>query len=792
MTTSLVAATLTGLLVGHLDEGEPERWTPPRLEHYVEAIYPLDAIQAGAEGDVVLEIELDAEGRVTEAKVISAPHPSLGQAAREAALRFQFSPAHLGAVTAPSTVHYTYRFQLAPNAPQAAPDAPRVPAAPPPPQPTFETRVTAPAPTSAASAQAIRDRDLQLRLMRTPEDILRAVPGLVIAQHQGGGKADQLFLRGFDADHGTDVALFIDGVPINMPSHGHGQGYADLHFLIPETIDRLEVTKGPYFAEYGDFDTAGAVGLHTRHFFKESEASVTYGMFQTYRALGIGSFDDRPNGGWMAAEVYGTNGPFENREGLQRYNVFAKENLQLSPSTTLALLATAYGSQWSASGQIPERAVSAGVIDRLGAIDPSEGGQTQRQMLVANLESRMGSGKELDLTAYVVRYKLRLFNDFTFQLRDPINSDEIEQNDDRTYTGVHVRYHQASHLGEADFVTTFGASGRYDSNQASLYHDRQRVRLPDCFGTPQFCDKVFTGESNLAAYAQEDARLLPWLRIVAGVRADLFEFNVEDQAPTSSVPPATGVAQRSIVNPKLAAVFTPTHWWDLYLDAGGGFHSNDARSATTSGGDGALARAWGGEVGSRVNLWNQLDLAAALWFIYLSSEQVFNADTGGTSASDPTRRYGVDLEARWALYQRWLWVDLDLSLAHAAFTVDHGNGSAVALAPTRVITGGVTAVHPSGLRGRLALRHLGDRPATRDASLSAEGYTVLDLTAAYRRGPFEVTVTIENLTNTEWREAQFATVSRLAALNEGPAGVNDIHFTPGNPINIQATLAVYF
>ncbi|MFI5029018.1 MAG: TonB family protein, partial [Solirubrobacterales bacterium] len=450
-------AQIVRLAAAHLDEGEPQRWTPPKLEHFEAAPYPLDAIQAGAEGDVVLDLEVDAEGRVTEAKVVSAPFPSLGLAAREAALKFYFAPAHLGPVTAPATVHYTYRFQLAANAKEAAPDGPVTPGSPVASQPAFETRVSAPAPTSAASAEVIRDRDLELRIMRSPEDILRAVPGLVIAQHQGGGKADQIFLRGFDADHGTDVALFIDGVPINMPTHGHGQGFADLHFLIPETVDRLEVTKGPYFAEYGDFDTAGAVGLHTRHFFKDSELSVTYGMFQTYRALGIGSFDDRPNGGWMAAEVYGTNGPYESPEGLQRYNVFAKENLQLSASTSLALLATAYGSQLSASVQIPLRAVDEGLLDRFGAIDASEGGQTQRQMFAANFESRLASGKGLDLTAYVVRYQLRLFNDFTFQLRDPINGDEIEQNDFRVYTGINVRYHQLSHLGSADFVTTMGA-----------------------------------------------------------------------------------------------------------------------------------------------------------------------------------------------------------------------------------------------------------------------------------------------------------------------------------------------
>src|SRR6516165_3645639 len=310
-----------------------------------------------------------------------------------------------------------------PGSPEPPPDAqaPAEPSAAPSPgedHHVLETKVEAPAPTSSASAETIRDRDLVLRPHATPEDILRAVPGLVIAQHQGGGKADQLFLRGFDADHGTDVALFIDGVPINMPSHGHGQGFADLHFLIPEAIDRIDVTKGPYFAEYGDFDTAGAINLRTRRSFGESSVAATYGSFSSYRLLGIASPTFNEGLPWLAAEVAGTQGPFDSPENLQRYNVFVKETLALNASTVVSFLFSAYGSGWNASGQIPLRAVEAGQLSRFGSIDPSEGGQTQRQMIIASLEHRSENGDGVSLTAYVVRYSFRLFSDFTFQLRD--------------------------------------------------------------------------------------------------------------------------------------------------------------------------------------------------------------------------------------------------------------------------------------------------------------------------------------------------------------------------------------
>jgi outer membrane receptor protein involved in Fe transport len=673
------------------------------------------------------------------------------------------------------------------------PADPTSPSSPPEDHHVLETTIEAPAPTSAASAETIRDRDLVLRPHATPEDILRVVPGLVIAQHQGGGKADQLFLRGFDADHGTDVALFIDGVPINMPSHGHGQGFADLHFLIPEAVNQIDVTKGPYFPEYGDFDTAGAINLRTRRSFGENSLTASYGSFDSYRVLGIVSPKLSEGLPWLAAEVAGTNGPFQSPEGLQRYNLLGKETLALNASTTLSVLASAYGSQWSASGQIPMRAVESGQLDRFGSIDPTEGGQTQRQMLIATVEHK--GDESISVTAYAVRYRFRLFSDFTFQLRDPENFDEIEQNDARFYAGAQGRFRISRAWNGIRFVTTLGAQARYDEIHTELWHDKQRSRLSQCFEAgANPCNDAQITQSNLAAYFEEDVRPRPWLRIVAGARADLFEFNVSDQKPVGAEPadpPTTGVVQKSIVNPKLQVVIKPLSWWDIYLDGGGGFHSNDARGVIASRGSGALPRAWGGEVGTRLYLGN-VDLAAAAWYLHLQSEQVFSPDEDTTTPSDPTRRYGLDLEARWQILP-WLWVDADLSLAKARFTQDRGNGSAVALAPTRTAALGITALHPDGYKGRIGMRHVGSRPATQDESLTAQGYTIFDLSLGYRRSFWELGLVIENLFDQSWREAQFANESqlRIPPYNEsGP--VTDIHFTPGNPFNVRATLALYF
>ncbi len=669
----------------------------------------------------------------------------------------------------------------------------------------YQTTVEAPAPTSAASAESIRDRDLRLRPVATPEDILRVVPGLVIAQHQGGGKADQLFLRGFDADHGTDVALSVDGIPINLPSHAHGQGYADLHFLIPEVVDRVDVLKGPYFVEVGDFATAGAVNLRTRRSFAESSVQATVGSFQTWRVLGIGTTGDSATPTWLAADVGGTQGPFLAGEDLRRYTLFLRSTLRLSSSTQLVLLGSAYGSQWSASGQIPLRFVELPAsdpahLDRFGSIDPTEGGRTDRQMVALTLESRPSDTDQLTLGLYAVRYALTLFSDFTFQLQDLAHFDEIEQDDSRVYAGLSALYRGRAELGSLRSVTTVGVQARADWTTVGLWHVERRVRLSTCAPVGEVplnpCTLDDVVQSDLALFFQEDLRVSSWLRILLGLRGDHVSWSVADASPAARPGTPAGSVSRDIVNPKLRVVVTPVTGWDLYLDAGGGFHSNDARAVVASNGSGALPRAWGGELGTRLSLLQgRLDLAAALWAIHLQSELVFSADVGTTVPSDPTDRYGLDLEARLRLLP-WMWADLDVTVAHAAYTTDRGNGNAVALAPTFAGQAGLSVLHPAGWRGRLGARWVGSRPATTDPNgLRAEGYLVLELTVAYRWRFLEVGLAVENLLDAAWREAQFANRSYVAGRDPAPAagvGVEDIHFTPGVPIGIRGTVAVYF
>jgi outer membrane receptor protein involved in Fe transport len=668
--------------------------------------------------------------------------------------------------------------------------------------PEFETLVMARKPMTAASSLTVRDRDFLLRPHSRPADILMVTPGLFVGQHAGGGKANQYFLRGFDADHGTDVALSVDGIPVNLLSHGHGQGYADLHWLIPEVVERIEVNKGPYFAEYGDLATAGAINLVTRGSFQTSQLSLGGGMLGTYRGLVVASpeLDDwRP---FFAAEVYGTNGPFEHGERLKRYNLFSKISHDFGPNASWSLAFTSYGGGWRASGQIPLREVRAGRLDRWGSIDPSEGGNSQRHSVYTSYRLQPTEDSELSLLAYLAQYRLALYSNFTFFSADPLNGDMIEQDDVRTLSGLRGSYRFLERLGSVRLDTTLGLQMRNDSIENALYRAVRRERLTSVVDAQ-------IEQGSLALYGQEEITWTPWLRSIAGVRFDYFGFDVKDRLEDLDTlgTRSSGVRQASQISPKGSLVLSPLPEWDVYLNFGVGFHSNDARGVVR-GTDPVtpLTRAVGEELGSRVRLFDRLDLAASMFHLQLDSENVWVGDEGTTEARGPTRRYGMEVEARLELLP-WLFADADATLSRARFTQNAGNANAVALAPRFLASGGVSARHPSGLYGRLGVLSIADRPATEDRFLTAEGFTRLDATLGYQHERFELNLSVENLLDTDWREAQFANVSRLpneASAADCPAGTRpaeedgnflgceDLHFTPGAPIHLQASATFHF
>jgi len=671
---------------------------------------------------------------------------------------------------------------------------------------------------SAASSRTVRAFDRQTRPSRTAHQMLQMAPGLVIAQHAGGGKAEQIFLRGFDADHGTDVALSVDGVPVNMVSHGHGQGYADLHFMIADVIDNVDVFKGPYFPEFGNFATAGAVAFHTRDHLEENEFRFEGGSFSTssYTMLYQLPMADPGQTVYFAGNFYLSDGPFDRPQDFHRFNVFSKVHTHLSQRSTLTLDLGAFGSAWDASGQIPERALSSGRIDRWGAIDDFEGGITGRHNVNLTFRSIGRNNSDFTSQLYVSQYDFKLFSNFTFFLVDPVNGDMIEQTDDRVLFGINNTYSLYHNLGDITAHATLGGGLRADDTDVALWKNRTRER-----------DRILVDahviERNFYLWAREELFLTPDVRLMLGLRTDYFTFNVEDhlEGEAAQLPHASGYSQDRIFSPKAALVYTPRSDVDLFVNAGTGFHSNDARNVVidarveelarqrAAAGASAdeinaeleargfdpghldaktLPRATGGEVGARLRLLERINAGVAFWLLDLDREFVYVGDAGTTEESGRTRRTGVDLEARVQL-RPWLWADADVNLSRGKLRDEPAGTDDIPLAPSRTSSGGVTARHGQGWEGSLRYRHIGERPANEGDSVRARGSTAFDLNASYRFDQYKIHLMVENLLDTEWNEAQFDTESRLE--NEVDP-VSELHFTPGNPFNMRVGLSYFF
>jgi TonB family protein len=821
------AVTLLGAVVAGTRTAAAHDTTAPVLEFKVDPVYPHQALDAGIEGTVVMELYIDAKGDVEHVRVLSSAGHGLEEAAVAAAKQFHFKPATVDKAPVASQIVYEQQFKIDRIRGEVTqPDLTTIPKQSE--QATEMYVITERAPMTSASATTVRQQDFELRPRSSPNDILRVVPGLVTAQHQGGGKADQLFLRGFDADHGTDVAVFVDGIPVNMPSHAHGQGYADLHFLIPEVLETVDVYKGAYYPQFGDFDTAGAVNLVTRRDFPKSQVALTGGSFDTFRFLGVGSGNTSTSSSWVAVEAAQTDGPFDHAEDLRRYNVWAKSTIDLSPDSSLGIMATAYGSEWMGSGQIPSRLLGTPELpDRFAALDPSEGGSTERQSVSALYHLRPDPLSRIDARLYFINYRLALFNDFTFFLRDPVNADEIEQDDARSVLGGTFEYEWNRQWRGAYWKTLIGAQFRRDDAHVDLWdvtsqngNFRKRIGRHVENGDLAFGTNDDVRIENLAFYLDEDVVWTKWLRTVAMLRGDYFAFDVNDlgEALGPGMPKTSGLAQKALLSPKASIVLTPHRLVDVYLNYGTGFHSNDARLAVRGEVGNVVPRAYEWEVGARARLFDRVDAAFAFWYTYLESEIVFRGDSGTFSPSDPSERYGADFELRGRL-SPWLFADADLTLAHAEFVSSGGNGGAVALAPRIMYTGGLTA-RWHGFKGAIRVRGVGDRPVIDpgDEALfrlqgrpipQALGYAVVDAFVGYERPRWEALVTVENLLDTDWREAQFANRSCSRAENAAPSSpcyldpgtgmrpngdkiLPDVHFTPGNPINAMATVRLYF
>lgn len=626
--------------------------------------------------------------------------------------------------------------------------------------------------------------DIRLRPVNTSQDVLRIVPGLFIAQHAGGGKAEQIFLRGFDIDHGTDIAITVDGMPVNMVSHAHGQGYADLHFLIPETVEKVGFDKGPYFTGKGNLATSAYVDFSTKDFIDNNIIKLEAGQFNTQRVMGMLKLFNKTTEKnrqqfYIASEYSSTDGYFDSPQDFHRFNLMGKYNAWFGNQSQLTITASTFDSKWFASGQVPDRAVQAGIINRFGAIDDTEGGNTSRTNLSVKFNKQWKSNWKTTDQLYFSRYKFNLYSNFTFFLEDAVNGDMIQQQETRNIFGYTTTAAKSYLIGSKKASSEFGAGFRYD--------DVMDIELAKANRTTFFnsIQKGDVKELNSFFYVNQDVELSDKFSLNAGLRYDHFIFKYKDELAGAT---DFSKQKKGTVSPKLNISYSPNQKVKLYLNNGIGFHSNDTRVILDNGADDILPKVFGTDLGIIFKPNKNLILKTALWHLYSEQEFVYVGDAGVVEPSGKSRRMGIDVSARYQ-FNKWLFGDFDVNLTKARAIGEAKGEDFIPLAPAFTSIGGLTAKTKDGFGGTVRYRFIDSRPANETNSVRAEGYMLLDMVAAYRVKKFEFTLSLENILNKEWREAQFDTESRLQF---EPNPVSEIHYTPGSPRFLKAGVSFIF
>ena len=634
--------------------------------------------------------------------------------------------------------------------------------------------VAAPSGIEQTPMQTLTKIDLQLKPVNTSQEILRLIPGLFLAQHEGGGKAEQIFLRGFDMDHGTDISINVDGLPVNMVTHAHGQGYADLHFLIPETVDYIQFEKGCYNPQYGDFQTGAYVNFKTKDRLPYNVINIQGGSFNTARLLTMFNLFDKNDlrrSAYIASEYMITDGFFDRSQNFNRLNIFLKYIDQLSDKTSLTMEGNIFKTRWDAAGLIPERAVSEGMIDRFGEIDSSGGGMTHRNNLIFKLHTKLNNHSSISNNFYFTDYGFNLFSDFTFFLHDSINGDGIEQSEKRKIYGYNFRY---LNVGK-NSVSLIGGGFRYDDiNDLALSHVHQRELLNRI--TLNDVD-----QTNAFFFAQQ-SYMLGKFTARLGLRGDYFYFLVIDKLQPKYMP---AVYRKFLLSPKLTLSYNVNTNMQIYWKAGKGFHSNDARVIEKQNQD-VVPIAYGSDLGIIYRPVSNVVINAALWYLYLRQEFTFSGDEGTIEANGPTQRKGFDLSAHLQLTEN-LYARLDVNYAIARKLTTENMGIYVPLAPRLSSMGGLYLADFHGFSGSITYRYLGVRPADDFNHLQTQPYTVVDASADYHYKKLALGLSIENLLNTPWRDAQFETTTRLPGETEPHT---DICFTPGTPFSLKVHFEV--
>ncbi|MBG6062653.1 hypothetical protein IWX83_002453 [Flavobacterium sp. CG_9.1] len=623
--------------------------------------------------------------------------------------------------------------------------------------------------------------DLQTTPVNSSQEILRKVPGLFIGQHAGGGKAEQIYLRGFDIDHGTDIAISVDGMPVNMVSHAHGQGYADLHFVIPETVEKIDFGKGTYYANKGDFATAGYVAFQTKDKIEKSSIGVEVGQFNTLRTVGLFNLlgNQKTQSAYIATEYILTDGPFDSPQNFSRVNLLGKYSAILKDNSKFSILASRFTSKWDASGQIPQRLVDNGTISRFGAVDDTEGGTTSRTNFNASLSKPIDENTFLKANAFYSNYQFELYSNFTFFLDDPINGDQIKQKENRDIYGMNAELNKKTKLNDIDVLLQFGAGFRADATtDTELSHTLNRrtvlenIKLGDI------------DQSNLFTYLNSEFNFGK-LMINPAIRLDYFKFNYQDKLMDNY---KTQSESKVKFSPKLNFIYSQNNNLQFFVKSGMGFHSNDARVVVQNSGKQILPTAIGTDIGTIWKPFPKLIVNSALWYLFLEQEFIYVGDAGIIEPSGKSRRMGAELGLRYQLND-WLYFDADANYTYAR-SIDEPKGQDyIPLAPDFTTTGGLSFQKLNGFSGGIRYRYLKNRPANEDNSIVAKGYFISDLNVNYQYKNINFGIAVENIFDTAWNETQFATESRLQ--NE-PESVEEIHFTPGTPFFMKGKITYTF
>ncbi|MCF3651253.1 TonB-dependent receptor [Synoicihabitans lomoniglobus] len=633
---------------------------------------------------------------------------------------------------------------------------------------------------ATASQGRVAAAELNTRPLLRRGELLEVVPGLVVTQHSGGGKANQYFLRGYNLDHGTDLALFAEGVPINLRTHGHGQGYADLNWIIPELVEGIRFNKGPFYPAVGDFSAAGAAELNFFTALPRDFASISWGENGHRRAVVGGSTTTGQGVLTAAAEWSAYDGPFVNPEDFERANVFLRYH-QSTADRSLTFTAMGYDATWMSTDQIPARAIAAGTLNRFDTIDPTNGGASSRFATTFEGEWRRADATTR-LNLFATHYDLSLYSNFTYFLDDPADGDQFEQVDDRIILGGSWSQEWRSASARYPRRDTIGLQAQVDLiDEVGLHRTAARQRL----GTVR-SDAV--KEGSLGVFWENETRWTDRFRTTGGLRADIYGFDVDSDLAANS-----GRRDDTIVSPKLAAIYQLGKATELYAGAGFGFHSNDARGTTVTidPADGSpasavdpLARSRGFELGWRTSAWPGLVSTVALFQLENESELVFVGDAGGTEASGASRRHGVE----WTNFYQplpWLSLEADLALTHARFKNAPG-ADYIPGAIDRVFSGGVRVGRPEGWFSEMRLRHFGPRVLTEDGSIRGDGSTLVNARLGWRSNAWEVTCDVFNVFDRADNDIEYYYASRLPG--EPAAGVDDVHLHPVEPLAVRFTV----